>query len=603
MSRCFSTSRIHREVIQAKGQSGSNQKSALVMSTHNHAPGNRFPPASVAGCRPCLEPTSPGTRPPPAPPSWTSRRTPSTSTSRPVTRPSRRPPRSPSPAGSSAAATFADLVGAIVHEITLNGETLDPFTAYVDSRIAAGRPPGGQHARGEGRLHLLPHRRGPAPLRRPRRRPRLPLQPVRGARRPPRLHHLRAARPQVGLHLQRDRPRPLEGRSPTAPTPEPEDLGDGKAVWNFPVTERMSTYITAVVAGEYHEVLDTYEGKFGDHPARPLLPPVAGRVHGHRRARRADAAELRVLRGEVRLPLPVPQVRPALRARVQHGRDGERRLRDPARRVPPPLAPAALVLRVPRVRHHPRDGAHVVRRPGHHEVVGRPLAQRVLRRVGLLLVRGRGDRVHRRVDRLRQRPQADRLPRRPAAVDAPDRGRQRRPARGRGQLRHDHLRQGRLGAQAARRVGRPRRLRRRHPAVLQGPRLRQHRVLRPARRAGEVVGPRAHELGHRVAADRRRQHPHPGLRARRRRQLRVVLDRADRAPGLADAASSPPRHRPVRRRRRPPRAPRSTSRSTSRVPPPRSPSSSARPSPRCCCSTTRTTPTPRSVSTSARSPR
>ena len=105
----------------------------------------------------------------------------------------------------------------------------------------------------------------------------------------------------------------------------------------------------------------------------------------------------------------------------------------------------------------------MVRRPRHHEVVGRPLAQRVLRRVGLLLVRGRGHRVHRRVDRLRQRPQADRLPRRPAALDPPDRGRQRRPARGRGQLRHDHLRQGRLGAQAARRLGRPGRLRRRHP--------------------------------------------------------------------------------------------------------------------------------------------
>ena len=28
----------------------------------------------------------------------------------------------------------------------------------------------------------------------------------------------------------------------------------------------MSTYITALVAGEYHEVLDTYEGKHGDIP-------------------------------------------------------------------------------------------------------------------------------------------------------------------------------------------------------------------------------------------------------------------------------------------------------------------------------------------------
>ena len=52
--------------------------------------------------------------------------------------------------------------------------------------------------------------------------------------------------------------------------------------------------------------------------------------------RRGHQAGLRVLRGGLRLPLPVPQVRPALRAGVQHGRDGERRLRDLPRRVPPP---------------------------------------------------------------------------------------------------------------------------------------------------------------------------------------------------------------------------------------------------------------------------
>ena len=90
----------------------------------------------------------------------------------------------------------------------------------------------------------------------------------------------------------------------------------------------------------------------------------------------------------------------------------------------------------------------------------------------------------------------------------------------------------------------------RHPAVLQGPRLRQHRVLRPARRAGEVLGPRAHVVGAGVAADRGRQHARPGLRARRRRQLHVLLGHPDRPPGLADAAPPPPRHRPVRRRRR-----------------------------------------------------
>ncbi|MGN6161320.1 MAG: aminopeptidase N, partial [Marmoricola sp.] len=51
-----------------------------------------------------------------------------------------------------------------------------------------------------------------------------------------------------------------------APTPEPESLGDGKATWHFPTTERMSTYITAIVAGEYHAVFDSYEGKYGSVP-------------------------------------------------------------------------------------------------------------------------------------------------------------------------------------------------------------------------------------------------------------------------------------------------------------------------------------------------
>ncbi len=34
-------------------------------------------------------------------------------------------------------------------------------------------------------------------------------------------------------------------------------------MWNFPATERMSTYITALVAGEYHEVMDSYDGRNG----------------------------------------------------------------------------------------------------------------------------------------------------------------------------------------------------------------------------------------------------------------------------------------------------------------------------------------------------
>jgi aminopeptidase N len=63
----------------------------------------------------------------------------------------------------------------------------------------------------------------------------------------------------------------------------------------------------------------------------------------------------------------------------------------------------------------------------------------------------------------------------------------------------------------------PRRLHRRPAPVLQGPRLRELRVHRPADRAREVLGPRARLVGQGEAADVGREHAQPGVRARRRR--------------------------------------------------------------------------------------
>ncbi|MCW2736764.1 aminopeptidase N, partial [Nocardioides sp.] len=51
-----------------------------------------------------------------------------------------------------------------------------------------------------------------------------------------------------------------------APTPEPVAAGEGTATWTFPTTKRMSTYITAVVAGEYHAVFDTFQGQYDEIP-------------------------------------------------------------------------------------------------------------------------------------------------------------------------------------------------------------------------------------------------------------------------------------------------------------------------------------------------
>lgn len=51
-----------------------------------------------------------------------------------------------------------------------------------------------------------------------------------------------------------------------SPTPEPVPVGDGKAIWHFDPTKPISTYITAIVAGEYHEVQDSYRGNFNEIP-------------------------------------------------------------------------------------------------------------------------------------------------------------------------------------------------------------------------------------------------------------------------------------------------------------------------------------------------
>ncbi|MFN8170111.1 MAG: aminopeptidase N [Candidatus Nanopelagicales bacterium] len=51
-----------------------------------------------------------------------------------------------------------------------------------------------------------------------------------------------------------------------AATPEPELLGDGYARWDFAATPRLSTYITALVAGPYAVVRDEYVGPHGTYP-------------------------------------------------------------------------------------------------------------------------------------------------------------------------------------------------------------------------------------------------------------------------------------------------------------------------------------------------
>ncbi len=52
-----------------------------------------------------------------------------------------------------------------------------------------------------------------------------------------------------------------------------EPLGEGKARWRFATTGRLSTYVTAVCAGPYHAVRDTYEGSAATIPLGLLCRP------------------------------------------------------------------------------------------------------------------------------------------------------------------------------------------------------------------------------------------------------------------------------------------------------------------------------------------
>jgi aminopeptidase N len=51
-----------------------------------------------------------------------------------------------------------------------------------------------------------------------------------------------------------------------SPTPEPETAAEGTSTWHFAPTKKMSTYITALIAGEYVSVTDSYQGAYDEIP-------------------------------------------------------------------------------------------------------------------------------------------------------------------------------------------------------------------------------------------------------------------------------------------------------------------------------------------------
>jgi aminopeptidase N len=164
------------------------------------------------------------------------------------------------------AVTYVDLVAETVHEITLNGARIDPATAYAEGRIALT----GLAAHNElqvvadcaygtsgfglqrsvdsadGRVYTFTEfeaahaRRAFANFEQPDLKASFTF---------------RVTVPAHWIVISNQ------------PAPEAEDAGNGSAIWQFPPTPRISTYLTAIAAGEYYFARDSHAT-----PAGQVIP-------------------------------------------------------------------------------------------------------------------------------------------------------------------------------------------------------------------------------------------------------------------------------------------------------------------------------------------
>jgi aminopeptidase N len=164
---------------------------------------------------------------------------------------------------------FADLVDAAVSEITLNGKALDPGAVYADSRITLSGLAGDNELRV---VAELPYSRVGEGLHRfvdpVDDRVYLYSQfEVPDARRMYTTFEQPDLKARFELHVTA--PSHWQVVS-NAPTPEPVELVDsgrtGTSAWHFAPTGPLSTYITALVAGDYHVVRDSFRGEHGEIP-------------------------------------------------------------------------------------------------------------------------------------------------------------------------------------------------------------------------------------------------------------------------------------------------------------------------------------------------
>ncbi|QLH21781.1 aminopeptidase N [Streptomyces sp. Rer75] len=166
-------------------------------------------------------------------------------------------------AAEAGASSFIDLVAPAVHEVLLNGDTLDPAEVFQDSRIALPSLLAGRNElrvvadcaytnTGEGLHRFVDPVDQQAYL--------YTQFEVPDARRV----YASFEQPDLKATFQFTVTAP-EGWTviSNSPTPEPKDN-----VWRFEPTPRISTYVTALIVGPYHSVHSSWDG--GDGRSVPL---------------------------------------------------------------------------------------------------------------------------------------------------------------------------------------------------------------------------------------------------------------------------------------------------------------------------------------------
>ncbi|WP_327392169.1 MULTISPECIES: aminopeptidase N [unclassified Streptomyces] len=159
-------------------------------------------------------------------------------------------------AAAQAGDTFIDLVAPTVREVTLDGESRDPAAVFADSRIALqGLTPGPHQLRvvadcaytntGEGLHRFVDPVDDQAYL--------YTQFEVPDARRV----FASFEQPDLKATFQFTVTAP-EGWTVISNSPTPEPSGNA---WRFAPTPRISTYITAIIAGPYHSVHSSWEGE------------------------------------------------------------------------------------------------------------------------------------------------------------------------------------------------------------------------------------------------------------------------------------------------------------------------------------------------------